>query len=628
MIRGIVGTAGHIDHGKTALVEALTGIRTDRLPEEKRRGITIDLGFAHLELDDGVAGVIDVPGHEDFIRNMVAGASGIDLLLLVVAADEGVMPQTREHVAIAGLLGVPGAVVALTKTDLVDPEWLELVQEDVADYLAGTPFSAAPILPTSSVTGAGVGELRAALGAALPGARGDAEDLFRLPVDRAFTVHGTGTVVTGTVWSGTLRVDQQVRVLPGDVRARVRSLQVHGHATDAIRPGQRAAVALAGLDLEDAMRGATLVTDAAWEASDALTTRLRLLPGSAWEIEHGQRVRIHLATTEVMGRAFLLERETLAPGGEAWVQLRLESPVVARTGDRFVVRSYSPVETIGGGVVAEPAPRRLRRLRSGEAAALEQRTADDPGARVAAVIRQAGAAGVRRDALPIRAGAAPATVRDAADAADTLVVGDAVFAGEAADRVADALLQTVAAFHERYPLRTRMDVEELRRGAPEGAAEPLVARVLARLVEEGRLVMAEGRAALPGFEPRLTADQLQRKERLLEAVRSAGHEPPRVAELFQGVGNAPDLSDLMALLEAEGTVQRLDHETFMDAARLDTLTRQVRARFGGRTDVTPAEFREVVPASRRHLLPILEYFDRVGVTVRAGDGRAVPAPGD
>jgi selenocysteine-specific elongation factor len=626
MIRGIVGTAGHIDHGKTALVEALTGIRTDRLPEEKRRGITIDLGFAHMELSDGVAGLIDVPGHEDFIRNMVAGASGIDLLLLVVAADEGVMPQTREHVAIAGILGVPRAVVALTKTDLVDPEWLALAREDVADYLAETPFAAAPILPTSAVTGAGVGELMEALRDALPGARGQADDLFRLPIDRAFTVHGTGTVVTGTVWSGTLGVDQQVRVLPGDRRVRVRSLQVHGQATDAIRPGQRAAVALAGLDLEDAGRGATLVTDAAWEASDALTTRLRLLPGTEWEIEHGQRLRIHLATTEVMGRAFLLERETMVPGAEAWVQLRLESPVVARTGDRFVVRSYSPLETIGGGVVAEPMPQRRRRLRMGEAEALTERTVDDPVRRVAAVIRQAGVAGVRAGELPILAGATPATVRDAMDAHAVVMAGDTIFAGEAAGRVADVLLQTVAAFHERYPLRTRMDVEELRRGAPQGAAEPLVARVLTRLVEDRRLVMAEGRAALPGFEPRLTADQSQRKDRLMEAVRAAGHEPPRVDDLFQGVGGADDLADLLALLEADGLVRRLDHETVIDAARIDDLIRQVRDRFGGRTDVTPAEFREVVPASRRHLLPILEYFDRVGVTVRAGEGRAVTAP--
>lgn len=625
MIRGIVGTGGHIDHGKTALVEALTGVRTDRLPEEQRRGITIDLGFAHLDLDGDRAGLIDVPGHEDFIRNMVAGASGFDLLLLVVAADEGVMPQTREHVAIAGMLGVPAAVVALTKTDLVEPAWLELAADDVSTFLADTPFADTPIVPTSAITGDGLDTLRAAIGDALPGARGRPEDLFRLPVDRVFTVHGTGTVVTGTVWTGSLRPDARVRVLPGDRSARVRTLQVHGAAVDAIGPGQRAAVALVGLDREDAGRGTTLVADPAWEATTRLTARLRVLPASDWSIDHGQRLRVHLGTAEVMGRAFLLDAETLDPGAEGWAQLRLEVPIVARCGDRLVLRSYSPVTTIGGGTVAEPLPRTRRKLREGDADYLDALTDPDDERRLDACLRHAGGAGVQRDQLPVLTGTAPPVIEAALDRLGAVGTGELVFEATVLADLRDTLLDALARYHDRYPLHPDMDPEQLRRAAPRGTAEPLVARGLADLIAENAIVARNGRVALPGFAPRLDPQQQARKDRLLQALEDAGCAPPRVDELLQQMGGDRDLPDLVALLEADGSVLRLDHEMVIHAGHVQRLTRDIRARFAGRDNVSPAEFRDVVPASRRHLIPILEYLDRVGVTVRKGDGRSVPA---
>ena len=329
----ILGTAGHIDHGKTALVHALTGIDTDRLREEKERGITIDLGFA--ELSDGVRhmGVVDVPGHEGFIRNMVAGATGMDVVLLVIAADEGVMPQTREHLDIVTLLGVERLVVALTKADLVDEEWLEMVREEVQGLLAGGPYEGATILPTSVRTGAGVEALaRTLLATAEQGSERDSTDPARLPVDRVFTVHGTGTVVTGTLRSGRLRIGDRVRVIPGELVARVRGLQVHGREVEEARLGERTAVALAGAgtDRQTLARGQAVISGPGWAPASMLTARLRVLQGAGWRIARGQRVRVHLGTAEVMARCAVLEAEALEPGDEGWVQLRLEEPVPAR----------------------------------------------------------------------------------------------------------------------------------------------------------------------------------------------------------------------------------------------------------------------------------------------------------
>jgi selenocysteine-specific elongation factor len=625
MIRGIVGTGGHIDHGKTALVEALTGIRTDRLPEEQRRGITIDLGFAHLDLEDGVAGLVDVPGHEDFIRNMVAGASGFDLFLLVVAADEGVMPQTREHVAIAELLGVPAAVVALTKTDLADPDWLELAAEDVATFLATTAFADAPVVPTSAVTGEGVEALRQAIGAAMPATRGRPDDLFRLPIDRVFSVHGTGTIATGTVWSGRLGADDHVRILPGDDTARVRALQVHGSDVPAVEAGQRAAIALAGVDRHEVGRGATLVVGPAWEPARLVTTSLRILPGSDWSIEHGQRLRVHLGTAEIMARAFLADpRRTLAPGDETWAQLRFEAPVVARAGDRIVVRSYSPVTTIGGGVIAEPVSLRRRRMTASDTELLARLVGPDRDARLAAAVERAGRAGVSRAALPLRTGLTPAEVQRALDAMDAVVAGDVAFPAGAARQVEDSITGAVTAYHERNPLRHGMDPEAVRRAAPTGTAETLTSHTLDGLLGRGILAMREGRVALASFAPALTGAQQAVKDRLLHILDTAGCAPPRLDALRDAASAGNDLLALLGLLEADGRIVRLDQDLFIHNDHIQRVIEGVRARYAGRTDLGPADFRDVIPASRKHLIPILEYLDRLGVTARAGQGRAVP----
>ncbi len=625
-MRGIVGTAGHIDHGKTALIGALTGEHTDRLPEEQARGISIDLGFTHLETRHGTLGVIDVPGHEDFIRNMLAGATGIDVLLLVVAADEGVMPQTREHTAIAELLGVHRAVVALTKVDLVDDDWLGLVHDDLADFLAETPFAGAPVIPTSATDGTGIDAVREAIEDVFEGTRGRPDDLFRLPVDRTFTVKGTGTVVTGTVWSGALEVDATVRLLPGDGEARVRGLQVHGGDVERVEAGQRAAVALAGVDRGEVERGATVVHGAGWAATDRVTASLRVLPGVRWSVEPWQRLRVHVGTAEVMARAVLLDADVLEPGRQGLVQLRLEDPLVARAGDRFVIRSYSPVTTIGGGVVLEPMAPKRTRLSSDDSDLLAALADPVPATRVRALVRSAAGAGIDPETLPIRTGAAPAEVADALDAMATVKAGGRVFHVGAADAVRDRILAAVDGHHADAPLQPGIDPQTLRRDAARDAREALVEHVLDTLLQDGALAMRRGRVARAGHEPALNEDQRRLRDRITDIVAEGGLAAPRLDEVRAEVadrGAGGDVDDLIALLEADGTLVRVEHDFFVHADAMEGAVARVRRELGGRRDVAPTDFRELLGVSRKHLIPLLEYFDRAGVTVRRGDGRTV-----
>ncbi|MBI4419849.1 MAG: selenocysteine-specific translation elongation factor, partial [Gemmatimonadetes bacterium] len=397
----VIGTAGHVDHGKTALVKALTGTDTDRFPEEKRRGITIDIGFAALELDGGLkASIVDVPGHEDFVRNMVAGATGVDLALLVVAADEGVMPQTIEHLAILDILGVRTGVVALTKADLAEPDWLDLVAADVGERLAKTRIVWETPVPVSAVTGEGLPDLKSALArAAARAADRAADDLFRLPVDRVFSLAGAGTVVTGTVWSGSVRAGDHVTILPESGGGRVRSVEVHGERRELAEPGRRTALALAGLERATAQRGSVAVADPSWRATTAIDVVLALLPGAPRRVTQRSRIRLHLGTAEVMERV-TPAYDDIPPGGEGVVRLRLESPVVARWGDRGVIRAYSPVTTIGGCVVTDPwpAPRPRRPRRD------PRKWSADPVERLRAFVLDAGPGGVSVTDLPVRVG--------------------------------------------------------------------------------------------------------------------------------------------------------------------------------------------------------------------------------
>lgn len=612
----ILGTAGHVDHGKTALVRALTGVDTDRLAEEKRRGITIDLGFASLPTPGGaVLGVVDVPGHEAFVRNMLAGATGIDLALLVVAADEGVMPQTREHLAILGLLGTRGGVVALTKCDLVDDEWLELVSEDLRAALASTPLENAAVCRTSTVDGRGIDELRQAIfaaAAAIPGRAAD--DLFRLPVDRAFSVRGTGTVVTGTVWSGVLARDATVRILPGDLTARVRGIESHGSPRAEAIPGTRTAIALSGVDVGDLHRGSVLVSDRAWRASHSVLAEVALLRDAPASIGPRTRVRFHLGTVETGARVVSVGG-ALDPGARKQARIVLDDPVVARAGDRFVLRSASPLLTIGGGVVNDPLPlhRRSRPWRS---------SAVSPVQRLPLLLESSSLHGVEVAELPVRAGATPGELPDLLSSDGVRRVGERIFAEAALSSLAGEAMAAVEDHHERFPLEPGAPLQSVRArlGVDAQAAEA----VLGDLQRAGKLELRGAVALRSGWAPILSAEAEAERRRLVETLRTAGPEPPSVGELEQRHGEST--LPLLRLLERDGEVVQVESDRFYAADALSAVVARLRASMDAGRPYTPAELRDALGLSRKFLIPLLEYCDRSGVTDRRGGERFLAPP--
>jgi len=611
----IVGTAGHIDHGKTALVRALTGIDTDRLPEEKRRGITIDLGFAPLDLPNvGVAGVVDVPGHEAFVRTMLAGATGIDLALLVIAADEGVMPQTREHLAILGLLGIRGGVVALTKSDLVEPDWLDLVRLDVADVLAGTAMADAPMVATSVVTGAGLPALREALAAAAAdvSARRD-DDVFRMPIDRVFTIRGTGTVITGTVWSGSIGRDDVVRVMPDDKTVRVRGLQAHGTAIDRAKPGTRLAVALAGIDHDALTRGAVLVSEGGWHASRVLRADLTLLGNTVAALSPRASVRFHLGTTEV-GARVVTPGGALSPGETKPGRVVLDAPVVVRAGDRFVIRGGSPVSTLGGGVVVDPHPAH-RRARPWTA------QHDSFDARLSLALREAGGEGLGIADLPVRLGASPSDVAACLERhRDVLRIGARIFDRAYRDELVSSLAEAVAQHHQRNPLDAGVLLQTIRARAV-GRSELLDDAVRTAVISGHLETIENGLVRRTGWRPTLSNDQTDLKATLAGALRTAGPEPPSLGELSAAHG--PSVVPIIRMLEREGTIVPVESDRYYDAGALTALVDRLRNGMIGGREYTPSELRDVIGLSRKYLIPFLEYCDRRGITERRSTGRVL-----
>lgn len=623
-----LGTAGHIDHGKTTLVRALTGVDTDRLIEEKKRGITIDLGFAPLRLDENVAlGIVDLPGHEAFIRNMLAGATGIDLALLVIAADEGVMPQTREHLAILELLGVRGGVVALTKADLVEPEWLALVEAEVAETLADTSFADQSVIPVSATTGAGVDTLRQRLAEAASSLTARHEtDLFRLPIDRVFSVHGTGTVVTGTVWSGQVERDQRVLALPSGMSARVRSIQIHGEEASRALAGQRAALGLVGVERQRIRRGETLVTDAAgWEPSTILTCELRLIAGAPVALRPRTRIRFHLGTQEVMARVFPLDRAELEPGTSGWAQLRLEAPVVARGGDRFVIRSYSPITTIGGGLIVEPTARRRGRLRDGEGPRLHALAADDCRTALVALADGAGWKGVPLTLAPTATRFSPVEIESILEGEELVRVQDRIFPVALVANARERFLRAVDDFHRSHPLRPGIEREELRRTLPRGADPGFGESVLESLVREGIIEPRGAAMARTGYRSALDQEQMRVRDRLLNLIESGGLTPPHISAMPEELRGHPDLRDILRILEEEERVVPLTPDLYLGRSELEAAIAEVRRLLAGRGALAAADFREAIPVSRKYLIPILEYLDRIGVTERRGDLRSIEA---
>src|SRR5438876_11566255 len=618
--RFVIGTAGHIDHGKTALVKALTGVDTDRWEEEKRRGITIDLGFAPLPLDDAIqASVVDVPGHEGFVRNMLAGATGIDVALLVIAADEGIMPQTEEHLAIVELLGVRRGIPVITKRDLVDPEWLDLVRSEVSERLKRSRVPWEPSIATSALTGEGLDELRSALRlVANDLVERPAEDLFRLPIDRVFAVAGAGTVVTGSTWTGTVAVGDAVRLLPLEREVRVRSIEVHGQAAERAVPGRRTALALVVVDKSELARGDVAVTGAGWRATTLLDAAVELLPGARKPIGSRTRLRVHLGTAEVLAR--VVQIRSIGPGEHGLARLVLETPLVARGGDRFVVRSFSPVTTIGGGVVLDPFPAPRPRLRQRRLAAGQL-----PIERLLVLAQEAGLAGLSTDSLPTRLGLLPGQVPTLITEAgkDLLSLGATVVARHALAAEATRLVEVLRRYHKEHPIDPGMSLQALRAAVPAPAPPPAVLDAVLEVGPRARQLEVTGSVArLAGWHPAFDAHTTDLRESLARRLVDARWEVPTLAELEREVPGAP-IRALLAHLAREGTAEPIDQERYAAPQALESFRSGLEAALAELGKATPAELRERFGLTRKYLIPLLECADRRGITRRAGDARVL-----
>jgi selenocysteine-specific elongation factor len=611
----ILGTAGHIDHGKTALVRALTGVDTDRLPEEKRRGITIELGFAPLaltgEIFTGTLGVVDVPGHDAFVRTMLAGATGVDLALLVIAADEGVMPQTREHLSILTLLGVRGGAIALTKSDLVDDDWLALVTEDVRTLIAGSALHAAEIVACSAATGAGLDDLRLALCAAAARVpQRDAGDIARLPLDRAFSVKGTGTVVTGTLWSGAIDRESAVRIFPAGRSARVRSLESHGTPVERALAGSRVAVALAGIEREEVSHGGVLVSEHdSWRESTVIRADVALLDG-AKSVGVRSRVRFHLGTADV-GARIVGAGGRIEPGAIRPVRIALDAPIVARAGDRFVLRSTSPAMTIGGGIVTDPTPpaRRVKPWGSSGATA---------GERLAWITAEAGGQGIAPGDIPVRVGVVPSDAAPLVDSTRGVVrIGDRIYDVAMRLRMRDRLAGDVRSWHKEHPLEAGLPMQHARSAlhVSHGLFDDLVRDLSAR----GKIELRGGALARAGWKAGGGADAAKVAE-VAMALEAGGVSPLSVDELADQFGK--EAAALLRVLEREGRAVAVAPDRYYSRRGVESLLTALRAVTSDGTEKTVSQIREGIGLSRKYLIPFLEYCDRIGVSTRRGDLRS------
>jgi selenocysteine-specific elongation factor len=625
----IIGTAGHVDHGKTQLVRALTGIDTDRLKEEQERGISIELGFAPLKLSEGItAGIVDVPGHERFVKNMLAGAGGIDLVILVVAADEGVMPQTEEHLDILELLHVQKAVVVITKVDLVDEEWLLLVEDDVRKLLESTRFSDAPVIPVSVVTGEGLNELRAALEKkakeVVPKRSvGDA----RLPVDRVFTITGFGTVLTGTLFSGSLHSGDIMEIQPSGLKGRVRSLQVHGKKVDEVQAGQRVAVNLTGVEVNQVQRGDVLVTPGVFPVVQRITASLYLLKRSPHPLKNWQRIRFHLGTKETFGRVRLLDREQLQPGDNAPVQLELEEKVVAVIHDRFVIRQYSPMTTIGGGEIIEVGGKRYKRFHQDVLAGLERKLTGTPSTRVAEELRSVKSPLSLSD-LTVQTGLEEKEVcqilDELQDDGEILLLdcGGELFAVPISlyEDWLQEVQKNLIQYHRQFPLRGGYPKEELRSRHFKFLSTKLYQELLERWAENGEIIISGQNLSMPDFSIRLTPDQENMIRRARESLMIQPFSPPGSEELLQHLAN--DL-DLLKYCLQQKMIVKVGEDLYFDQDAVERAWDILSAYLNEHGEIAVAKARDLLGTSRRYCLSLLEYFDRSKKTRRVGDMRVL-----
>jgi selenocysteine-specific elongation factor len=633
----IVGTAGHIDHGKTSLVRALTGVDADRLPEEKRRGITIDLGFAELDLGDLRIGFVDVPGHERFVKNMLAGVHGIDAVALVIAADEGVMPQTVEHFEICRLLGVKRGLIVLTKIDAIDAELLELVRAEAESLASGSFLEGAPIVPVSSLSGEGIDLLKSTLREVGRGVAPRLSDqVARLPIDRAFTMRGFGTVVTGTLVAGEIGREDELELLPSKTQVRVRGVQVHGKAVERAGAGQRTAVNLGGVDIQDVTRGMMLAPAGLLQPSQNIDARITLLKSAPRPIRTRSRVRVHIGTSEVLARVRVLnEMNQIEPGDDGLVQLRLESPEAAVAGERFIIRSYSPAHTIAGGTVIDPLATRHRARDLNTIRGRLSGLANSPRAeQIAVFVAGSGEVGMRTAELAARTGlnrqALDAAIKDA-EAEGKIARAEGIFVStEALGRLKEEAQRELKSFHAREPLLGGMPRESLRDQIFSRSTLEVFRLALAELESEGKIASDRDLVRLSEHSLSLSEEQTKFRDALDQIYQQAGVEPPSFEDAVNQSGavglSAEQARRIMQLLVNQDRLVRVSNELLFHREALNLLASRLREYAANETRdrlIDVAKFKELAGVSRKYAIPLLEFLDRERITRRAGDKRLI-----
>lgn len=635
----IVGTAGHIDHGKTALVKALTGVDADRLPEEKERGITIDIGFAQSLIEDVHFGFVDVPGHERFVKNMLAGVSGIDLVLLVIAAEEGVMPQTREHFEICRLLGVSRGLIVLSKLDLVDEETLELARLEIAELVAASFLENVPVIPVSARTGEGIELLNTALlEAARSVDRPPDVHVARLPIDRSFTIKGFGTVVTGTLVSGELASTDELEILPDGRKVRVRGLQTHGETTLKVHRGQRVAVNLAGVDRGDVERGMTLSKPGVLLPTQMIDAKVEVLADSVRSLRSRQRVRVHIGTREALARVSVLNDDgSIAVGGSDFLQLRFEAPVVALPGERFIIRAYSPQRTVAGGWVIDNLSEKHRKKEFPavrESLMKAEAAGDDHAQHLVNYLERAGEKGLSFPRLQAQTGLKTSILREAlgANVREGPIVdcGDRFVSRSAFEALMERSVAAITSFHRRQPLAVGIAIDELRDGAFAKTVPQVGRAVVAEMTATGTVVLEGEKVRLASHKGDLTPDEAAAAAKLRSIYNSAGCEVPRLEDALTDAISGTKLDRRRARVVFQhlvdgGELTKVTDEFYFSRGPIDSLVEKVRqqAAKSGDPTIDVAKFKEIAGVSRKYAIPLLEYFDRVKLTVRSGDKRIV-----
>lgn len=633
-----VGTAGHIDHGKTSLIKTLTGVDADRLPEEKQRGITIDIGFAELDLGDVRIGFVDVPGHERFVKNMLAGVSGIDLVMLIVAADEGVMPQTREHFDICRLLGIEAGFVVLTKIDLADAETLELAKLDVAELVAGSFLEAAPVIEVSSRSLAGIDAVREHLRQSANSVESRSDRLStRLPIDRSFAVKGFGAVVTGTLATGEIRESDELQLMPDGRGIRVRALQTHGRKADAVHAGQRVAVNIAGVDHDSVLRGMQACTAGVFGPTQVIDTVVEVLETAARPLKTRQRVRLHIGTAEVLARvAVLNDVNEIAPGGSGMIQLRLEHPIVALPDERFILRQYSPQVTIAGGRVLDPLAEKHRRKDLLDVQGLLSVLAESGNGtaeQIAAFVGRSGRSGIGTDSLLARTGLRPEIlaklIGELSAAGRIVTADDRCVSSKVFDELGRSSVGELARFHAGDPLLSGMPIDVLRDLVFRGVSPAVTRAVLAKLESDGKIAIAADVVRLAGHSTQLSPAEKAASDLITAAYQNAGLDVPRLDEVLQAAaarGCSPEaVRKLFRIKLDTGEIVKVTDEFYFAAAVIDGLAAKLRQRAAetGNSLLDVAQFKEIAGISRKYAIPLLEHFDRTRVTRRAADKRII-----